>query len=523
MDPHSIGVTEQDQSASGRDTCQFVSFFVGGERFATPMAPVQEIIRVPWVARLPMAPPALLGLANLRGQVLPVLSLRRIFGLPETDAGEAGRALVINLGSPVGFVVDRVASVISTDKKDLEPAENFQCAVDKELLTAVVKGEQGALTMVLDFGPILARQFAGVEGRARREVDLKREARAGEEKRETELEGLVSFTVAGQEYALPIGVVQEIVQAPAEPVRVPNAGAHVLGLTALRRRVLPLISLRCLLGLDSAPLDERQRVVVVSLDSARTAAIVADTVDEVLRVEKNEVEPMPALLSAGKEAELVSALLRLDGGKRLVSVLDLTKFFTDAGVQAALKASATDTEEAAMHGTNVREDFAVEEEEQFVVFQLGAEEFGVPIEAVQEIVRVPDTIARVPKAPEFVEGVMNLRGSVLPVVDQRRRFGMPAADRSERQRILVYTLSYGKVGFIVDSVSEVMKISKVDIEAAPSVSTGQSRMIQRVANLASKNRILFLVSPDSLLEGGEVQQICQAIEGLDDATESPGS
>jgi len=521
MDPHSIAVAEEDHAAFGRDTCQFVSFFVGGERFATDMAPVQEIIRVPGVAHLPMAPPALLGLANLRGHVLPVLSVRRIFGLPETDAGEAGRALVINLGAPVGFVVDRVASVISTEKKDIESAENFQCAVDKELLTGVIKGEEGALTMILDFGTILARQFTGIEGASRRELDLKTEASTGTAERESELEVLVSFTVAGQEYAVPIGVVQEIVQAPAEPVRVPNADTHVLGLTALRRRVLPLISLRCLLGLDAVPLDERQRVVVVSLDAARTAAIVADTVDEVLRVQKNEVEPMPPLLSTGKEAELVSALLRLNGGKRLVSVLDLTKFFTDAGVQAALQ--ARETTEANMQATNTREDLAVDEDEQFVVFQLGAEEFGVPIEAVQEIVRIPDGIARVPKAPEFVEGVMNLRGSVLPVVDQRRRFGMPAAERSERQRILVYTLTAGKVGFIVDSVSEVLRIRKTAIEPAPSVSAGQNRMIQRVANLASNNRLLFLVSPESLLEGAEIQQIRETVEGLRGAAESAGS
>lgn len=512
MDPNSIAFTEEDQAELGSDACQFVSFFVGEERFATPMAPVQEIIRVPGVARLPMGPAALLGLANLRGRVLPVLSLRHIFGLPETDAGEAGRALVINLGSPVGFVVDRVASVISTEKKDLEPAQNFQCAVDKELLTGVVKGERGALTMILDFGAILARQFADVQDTTRRELEWKTEALTGGETGETELEGLVSFTVARQEYAVPIGVVQEIVQAPAEPARVPNAGAHVLGLTALRKRVLPLVSLRCLLGLDPAPLDERQRVVVVSLDAARTAAIVADTVDEVLRVQKSDVEPMPALLSAGKEAELVSALLRLDGGRRLVSVLDLKKFFTDAGVQAALQ--ATESPEAGLQTANAREDLAVEEEEQFVVFQLGAEEFGVPIEAVQEIVRIPDGIARIPKAPEFVEGVMNLRGSVLPVVDQRRRFGMPAAERSERQRILVYSLPAGRVGFIVDSVSEVLKIRRTAIEPAPAVTSGQNRMIQRVANLASSNRLLFLLSPESLLEGAEIQQIRESVEGL---------
>ena len=68
------------------------------------------------------------------------------------------------------------------------------------------------------------------------------------------------------------------------------------------------------------------------------------------------------------------------------------------------------------------------EERQFVVFRLGDDEFGLPIEAVDEVARVPDQITRLPKTPKFLEGVVNLRGEVLPVVDQRRRFDMPALE-----------------------------------------------------------------------------------------------
>ena len=68
---------------------------------------------------------------------------------------------------------------------------------------------------------------------------------------------------------------------------------------------------------------------------------------------------------------------------------------------------------------------ADDDEEQFVVFRLMNEEYGVPIDSVQEIVRVPEELTKVPKTPTFIEGVINLRGIVLPVVDQRRRFGLP--------------------------------------------------------------------------------------------------
>src|SRR4029079_10550845 len=77
------------------------------------------------------------------------------------------------------------------------------------------------------------------------------------------------------------------------------------------------------------------------------------------------------------------------------------------------------------------------EERQFVVFRLGEDDFGLPIEAVNEVARVPDQITRLPKAPKFLEGVVNLRGEVLPVVDQRRRFDMPAAPQQGARRLVV--------------------------------------------------------------------------------------
>ena len=499
---------------------QFVSFFVGEERFASPMAPVQEIIRLPVVAQIPMAPPAFLGLANLRGRVLPILSLRRVFGLPEKELSDSGRALVLNLGSPMGFVVDRVASVLTCDENDLEPAENFECAVDKELLTGVIKTQAGSLTMVLDFARILAGQVVTHAAAARREAGPAGAVRQLEENVETDLEGLVSFSVAGQEYAVPISMVQEIVQAPSEAVRVPNVPPHVLGLTTLRNRVLPLVSLRRKLGLEPVPLDGRQRVVVISLDARKTAAFVADTVDEVLRVQKSEIEPLPAMLSDGKDRELLSALVKLEQGQRLVSVLDVARLFDDAGVEPLL-AQNSPTEDCMQQEERHLENSAGEDE-QFVIFQMGREEFGVPIETVQEIVRLPDKIARIPRAPDFVEGVMNLRGAVLPVIDQRKRFGLQAAERNERQRILVYTLACGKVGFIVDSVSEVLRIRQSAIEKAPQLSKEQTRTIQRVANLESSGRLLFLISPESLLDETEVQELHKAVEAVADGPESAG-
>ena len=102
-----------------------------------------------------------------------------------------------------------------------------------------------------------------------------------------------------------------------------------------------------------------------------------------------------------------------------------------------------------------------------MVFRLGDDEFGLPIEAVDEVARVPDQITRLPKAPKFLEGVVNLRGDVLPVVDQRRRFDMPALEEQGGRRLVVVRTERHRAGLIVDSVSEVLRCSASAIEPAP--------------------------------------------------------
>jgi purine-binding chemotaxis protein CheW len=116
----------------------------------------------------------------------------------------------------------------------------------------------------------------------------------------------------------------------------------------------------------------------------------------------------------------------------------------------------------------------------------------------------------VPRTPRFVEGVINLRGTVLPVIDQRCRFGLPAIERNDRQRIMVYTLNGLRTGFIVDSVAEVLRIGRGHIEPAPLLSDEQGRLISQVAKLDGDKRMVMLIDPSQLLgerEASALQQL----------------
>jgi purine-binding chemotaxis protein CheW len=487
---------------------QFVAFSVAGETFAVPMAPVQEIIRVPEVARLPLAPPALDGLANLRGRVLPIMNLRRIFGTAEREHDDSTRALVINLGQPLGFVVDRVASVLSVDGSEIEPASAIQSVVASDYLTGVIRRDGAPLMMVLDFERLVHEQFAGIAGAARREATATRAAAADavtvDEADGDELR-LVSFTVCGQEYAIDIAAVQEIVQLPDAVTAVPNTPHHVLGLISLRQRLLPLVSLRSLFGLDAAGLDEQHRIVVVALPGGAQVGLVTDAVKEVLSVPRGQATAMPGVLARDRALHEFESICRLDDGKRLVSIIATDKLLGLSEIRDAASMGRTEADPSTTMTTTTAT--AADDDAQVVIFRLGAEEFGVPIMSVQEIVRVPDVLTRVPKTPAFVEGVINLRGTVLPVIDQRKRLGLPAIERNDRQRIMVYTLGHTRTGFIVDSVAEVLRIPRALIEPAPELSDEQGRLISQVAKLDDDRRLVMLIDPGQLLGARDVAAI----------------
>ena len=501
----------ESEQSSGR---LFVTFTVGEEVFAVDMAPVQEIIRVPETVRIPLAPAALDGLANLRGQVLPIISLARLFGFPERPLDDSSRAVVIDLGQPLGFVVDHVASVIEVEPERIDSAETVSSMAHSDVLAGLLKDVGGhPMIMLLDFARLVAREFSeidqSVKAFASHALGGEREAEAEDEADADELQ-LVSFEVAGQEYAIAIDQVQEIVQVPEQIACIPQAARYVLGVMTLRNRLLPLVSLRTLFGLHGQAASERSRIVVVT-NQGLAVGLVMDSVNEVLRVPREVVDPVPPLLARSGELADITHICRLERGKRLVSIIEAAHLFDHSVIKEAMQSMERAADETQVEDS--LHDDEHDDEEQVVVFRLGAEEFGVPIASVQEIVRIPDELTHVPKAPAFVEGVINLRGSVLPVIDQRRRLGLADLERNDRQRIMVFLLGEIRTGFIVDAVSEVLKLPKHLIEPAPRLSAQQARLIARVANLEQQRRMILLIEPKRLLDDGDLD----LLGGLDDA------
>jgi purine-binding chemotaxis protein CheW len=142
---------------------------------------------------------------------------------------------------------------------------------------------------------------------------------------------------------------------------------------------------------------------------------------------------------------------------------------------------------------------------QLVTFTIGHEEFGVDILAVQEIIRTME-ITKVPKAPHFVEGVINLRGKVIPIIDLRSRFNMASKKHDKSTRIIVLEINAMIVGFVVDAVSEVLRVPANTVEPPPPVVAGiESEYISGIGKL--DDRLLILLDLNKLLGGAELDAL----------------
>ena len=158
------------------------------------------------------------------------------------------------------------------------------------------------------------------------------------------------------------------------------------------------------------------------------------------------------------------------------------------------------------------ENTSVSGKRQLVVFDLNEEAYGVDISQVREIIRIQE-ITRVPRAPEFIEGVINLRGKVIPVVDLRSRFSMPGTERTDEHRIVVVDVSDQDIGMVVDAVTEVSRISSSLIEPPSNViTTNDSEYLTGIVKTDEK--LIILLDIAKVIRDTDV-------EALEDVQQSP--
>jgi purine-binding chemotaxis protein CheW len=440
---------------------QLVSFQIGREEFAFPMEHVREILRVQTPKEVPGAPDHLLGVLTVRGQILPIVDLRRL--LRQTS-----------------FAADLVAAcrLASTEYQawlmKSAAAEN----VDIDIYGATAAAEQlrGWLSAFNSSSQSLTETLAQVRGLN---------------------EHVTKQASAASAHGLDakgMDVIQKDIVASAKAI--------VAALDTFEAQV-------------AASIHEDQRIIVVDSNGFQLGLVV-DHVNEVLGVQDDAIEAPPNLAHAHDRGVSLSGIAKLEEGNRLIlllatgSLLDhkvLSKIAEGGEGEASLGAAGA--EDRTKAGDKKRdEETSHEEEVQLVTFELGAEEYGIPIARIQEIDRL-SKITQTPKAPKFVEGVTNLRGEVIPVLSTRMLFALETKESDDHTRVIIVDLGGAKTGLVVDSVKQVLSISRRNIAPPPaSISTGaDGQFISGIGKVEEGKRMIVLLDVEKVLTRGEQSEL----------------
>ncbi len=621
--------TLQQQSARLKDESQLVTFLLKDEEFGFDIMTVQEIIRLPKMAKVPRTPNYVDGIANLRGVVLPVIDMRTRFGMERAPETDRTRVLVVDInGVKTGLRVDRVKQVTRVLRSEIEPPPPAIQGTSANYLEGLVKLDKGQrIVMSLNAAQVCEIGSGHHEADERVHSDAfekgRAETQANENGVDTTVQKLVTFRIAKEEFAFPMEHVREILRVTT-PNQVPDVPDYVLGVLMVRGQILPVIDLRRLLqqrslaeefadqgrplreeyerwiesteqsfagdsqskvdksiaeqlrkwlsetnsssqtlmeslakarglnervvkqlqvrskheeggdrdgartaGADALAagretlaalrkfeeqiaknIQEDQRIIVVDADGI-VLGLVVDRVHEVLNVPKRLVEPPPAITGSGGME--LSGIAKLNNGSRLIMLLDVAHLTKDEKLRtvqnnsgvAAMEQKKTATRDSA-GGSQERSEV------QLVTFMLGDEEYGVPISQIQEIDRLAK-ITKVPNAASFIEGITNLRGEVIPVLDTRKRFDLALKAPDDRTRIIIVDLGGVKTGLIVDSVRQVLNLAKKDIAAPPeAIASGVGKQfISGIGKVDAGKRMIVLLDVEKILSNQERAQLSE--------------
>ena len=247
-------------------------------------------------------------------------------------------------------------------------------------------------------------------------------------------------------------------------------------------------------------------VISLSIDgSTQQVGLIIDAVTEILHARRDVLDKVPKFLGHEDAHAEITAICRIDHGQRLVSVLSPEALFGAEPVQMLIQSLRESDNRSPAAEEDEVEAFG---ETQLLIFRLVDEVFGLPIQAVQEIVRMP-AMAPVPHAPDFIAGVFNLRGMVVPVVNQRQRFGLSASPDPDSQRVMVLEVKGIKTGFVVDAITEVIRVSDQAFESTPDPFQAHMRMVQQVAHL-NDGRMILMFDPEQLLDSVDLKALNKA-------------
>jgi len=432
---------------------------LNNEYYGFEAGSIEQILEVPLITPVPLTGSEILGVCVIAGKIINVIDVNQIINYKKSNITKNSRILKL-FNKDIAFLVDGIEAIIQVKEENLE--ENG------DIISHFYK-EDDNVVMILDIEKILEK--TSVETYEPIKID-KIEQNIEEVNNTNEFKRVLFFKAGGENFAIDIEILREIIYVSEIT---PVSNSDILGVITLRDKVLNVIDINEILGFSSNEISEKSRILVAT-DGKKALAFLVDEVEAVKNIEVSLIEKVNI------SEELIEGVYK---GERIYSII------SSAFIRSLIDKYYTEEENVEIHKeSNVSE---------IAVFRIDNEEFAFDIEDVQEIIKYEE-ITPVPDAPEFIEGILNLRGQVIPIMSLPKRLDFEERI-DEKTKIIVCLIRNERIGFIVDDVVEILFVEDKYISKAKN----EDALFDEVINL--EDRVILKIKVENLLDEESLEQI----------------
>lgn len=476
----------------------FGSFYLIDSEFAIPISRIQEVINPPDVyTTVPLAPPYLVGMFNLRGTIIPVIDLKKLLNFPHDTPNDVQKIAIIVLNEVlVGLLFDRTGEVVKdvgADRSDFDDSEFTG------VIQGVIKKESGKrIIQILDVNRLFNLPNLP------KEVSRNRLERENRGKNRGDKHQCISFLVGDARCALPISAIQEIIQVNSVNESALGVGA-CLGTIDLRGSTVPVIDFAALLqyrDLDrsNTATHGNRRIIMMRLE-CELFGLLVDSIDSIVPYFPDELLVFPLLDHQRKM--MFSGCI---SGDVDILLLDHQQILTNDEINAITRGHSKLYQVQTGHAAQNQASRGIKRS--YITFTVG-DVYAIPIIEIREILNFPDQLLHPPRLNGSVCGVLNLRGELVSIIDARALYQSGiSSDSIASKKVMVFKRAELLVGLVVDSIesivhfydSDKLKMPKMGYQQRENdVSADIVEAVEITDSLGQKKNMLIL-SVESILD-----------------------
>ena len=432
---------------------------------------IDQILIPPSITPVPITDEHILGIASIGGKIIEVIDLSKVLYNKKLAFSKKTKLLKLKKAS---VVVDEVLEMVEINENEFEESDN-------ELLIGIYK-ENGDIVQVIDIDKILSLKSL-IKFTPKQLTHIQQKEQNSQILNDA-VKRVLFFKANNEKFMIDIDILREIIYPPEIT---PIAKSECLGVITLRDEAINVLSMNELLGFEKN-FNKNNRILIANFQN-NSIGLLVDEVEAVKNIEISEIENLP------NKDEIVEAVYKKE----------LSSLISSNYLRSLIEKYAIEDEDKK---EVVKENIVSE----IAVFKIANEEFAFDIDEVQEIIKYEE-ITPIPDVPEIVEGILNLRGVVIPIISLAKRLDLKETI-TNKTKIIVCNFDESKIGFIVDDVSEILFVEDKFISKAES----EEAIFDEVINL--DDRIILKIKVKNLLDKEILEKIKIGVESGEENTDS---